>query len=347
MINNTENRIIYNGNGSATEFAFPFRILNRTDIKVVIVDANGVETLLTKDYYVDMEKDVIIYPGYAPGAEPPASEQPPILPNGWQIALYREVPITQESRLDEYWPFNVIEAMADKLTMICQQLWDGVSRSFRLSSASNKDIDTTIPVGAGKSFRWDDEGKRLVLMENPESVLAENKNILEQVKGLRTETEGYKDTTEEYMNTTANYMNNAAGSSNLAERWAQAPDSPDGAEGNASSKTWAERSKREAKEAAAAADRAEAAGEKAQVYDPEHTYSPGDVVMTAEGDTYRCVVESTGENPNDSNKWVLITQVKYETFELDANGDLQPLYIPKTSTNFQIDENGDIMPIED
>ena len=86
---------------------------------------------------------------------------------------------------------------------------------------------------------------------------------------------------------------------------------------------------------------------QAEVYNSATTYEPGDVIMTAEGDTYRCIAESTGENPNSSNKWVLITQVKYETFELDVNGDLQPLYVPKTSTNLQIDENGDIMPIED
>ena len=119
MIGSSENRISYNGNGIATEFAYTFKILEKSDIKVLHVAKDGTEELLTKDYYVDMEKSVVLYPGYAPGAEIPEQNRPPILPIGERLVLYREVPITQESALDKHWPFNVIENGLDKLTIIC------------------------------------------------------------------------------------------------------------------------------------------------------------------------------------------------------------------------------------
>ena len=74
MLTDIENRITYSGNGNATEFAYQFKILDRTDIKVLLTDADGEEKLLTKDYYVDVEKNVVRYPGYAVGAEVPESE---------------------------------------------------------------------------------------------------------------------------------------------------------------------------------------------------------------------------------------------------------------------------------
>ena len=97
-------------------------------------------------------------------------------------------------------------------------------------------------------------------------------------------------------------------------------------------------------DAGAQADRAMAYAAEARIYDPSVTYQPGQVVMTADGVTYRCISVSTGENPVDSNKWVMVTVVVSDTFELDENGDLTPLLNPKTSEHFEIDENGDIMP---
>lgn len=60
MLAHVENRITYSGNGNATEFAYQFKILNRTDIKVLLTDADGKEKLLTKDYYVDVEKALCV-----------------------------------------------------------------------------------------------------------------------------------------------------------------------------------------------------------------------------------------------------------------------------------------------
>lgn len=171
MLTHVENRITYSGNGTATEFAYQFKILDRTDIKVLLTDADGKEKLLTKDYYVDVEKNVVRYPGYAVGAEVPESERPPVLPTGWKLTIYREVPVTQETDLPDQYPFNQVEDIGDKLTMIAQQLTDVTGRSLKIGVSTSADIDTTIPWENGKSFRISDDGKTLELSEDPAKVL--------------------------------------------------------------------------------------------------------------------------------------------------------------------------------
>ena len=187
MIGSSENRITYNGNGVATEFGYSFKILEKTDINVVLVGPDLKETVLTKDYFVDMEKSVVFYPGYSPGAEPPEAERPPILPEGWQLVLYREVPITQESQLDTHWPFNVIEAALDKLTIICQQLWDGAIRAIRLSDSAPTDISTVLPRPMpNEGFYWDKTGKKLVSGPNPKFAMEQAQASAESAKKSET-----------------------------------------------------------------------------------------------------------------------------------------------------------------
>ena len=203
MIGSSENRISYNGNGIATEFAYTFKILEKSNLKVLHVAADGTEELLTTDYYVDMEKSVVLYPGYAPGAEIPEQNRPPILPKGERLVLYREVPITQESALDKHWPFNVIENGLDKLTIICQQIWDRLQRSFYVSESTSTNFDPKVPIEAGKTFRVKDDGTGFEVTEDPGKVIDGATALLKQ-------------TTEqaEFANEAATNAQNAA---NLAE----------------------------------------------------------------------------------------------------------------------------------
>lgn len=190
MIGSSENRISYNGNGIATEFAYTFKILEKSDMKVLHVAADGTEQLLTKDYYVDMEKSVVLYPGYAPGAEIPEQNRPLILPAGERLVLYREVPITQESALDKHWPFNVIENGLDKLTIICQQIWDRLQRSFYVSESTSSNFDPKVPIEAGKTFRVKDDGTGFEVTEDPAVIyplcVAEQQEATRQA-GIATE----------------------------------------------------------------------------------------------------------------------------------------------------------------
>ena len=182
MLAHVDNRITYNGNGNATEFAYQFKILDRTDIKVLLTGADGKEKLLTKDYYVDVEKNVVRYPGYAVGAEVPESERPPVLPTGWKLTIYREVPVTQETDLPDQYPFNQIEDIGDKLTMIAQQLTDAANRSLKVNISKSADVDTTIPWENGKSFRISDDGTKIELTEDPAKVLPTVQNLATQTQ---------------------------------------------------------------------------------------------------------------------------------------------------------------------
>ena len=197
MIAHVDNRITYNGNGNATEFAYQFKILNRTDIKVLLTDADGKEKLLTKDYYVDVEKSVVRYPGYAVGAEVPESERPAVLPAGWKLTIYREVPVTQETDLPDQYPFNQVEDIGDKLTMIAQQLTDTTGRSLKIGVSKSTDIDTTIPWVNGKSFRISDDGTKVELTEDPAKVLPTAQSLAAAAAKSESNAKAYMDTTKD------------------------------------------------------------------------------------------------------------------------------------------------------
>lgn len=295
MIAHVDNRITYSGNGNATEFAYQFKILNQTDIKVLLTDADGKEKLLTKDYYVDVEKNVVRYPGYAVGAEIPESERPAVLPTGWKLTLYREVPVTQETDLPDQYPFNQVEDIGDKLTMIAQDMKDVVARSLKVSVATSADIDTLLPWKAGISFRINDDGTKLVAMENPESVLAENKAALEASKAARDEA-------KRAMSTAAT----AAANANVSA--ANAADS-------------AELSQNSATDAARMADKAAGYVSNVTVWDSTTEYKPPDVVMTSDGSTYRCIKANRNTAPQSSaDCWAITTSIAAETFEYDEKG---------------------------
>jgi hypothetical protein len=140
-----------------------------------------------------MEQGFVTYPGYAPGTEPPEYDQPPILAYGERLVVYRETPMTQNADLGNRYPFNVIEQGLDKLTLITQELSDGEARSLKLSNAFVGDVDTTIPVEAGKALRWNEDGTKLELTEDPAKVLTKAQAVLEETIEVKEETAAVKE----------------------------------------------------------------------------------------------------------------------------------------------------------
>lgn len=136
MIINDSNKIIYLGNGATKEWPFSFSITQASDIKVSLVNLDGEILNISSDYYVDITNKKVLYPGYVPGQEPSQAEQPPILPTGWKIIIYRSVPVTQETDLGTNWPFNRIEESLDKLTMIVQDQKEQIDRSVKVDMNS-------------------------------------------------------------------------------------------------------------------------------------------------------------------------------------------------------------------
>lgn len=170
MVITDVNQVVYLGDGVTTAFPFTFRIIDATDVKLLLIDADGTETDITSDYFVDTNTNTVYYPGYAPGAEPGLADQPAPVQTGQRLVVYRELPVTQEKDLGEKWPFNVIELALDKLTMILQQVagwWDRCLKISPAAEAEHPDFDMTFPIEAGKSFRVNAEGTGFEVSDDP------------------------------------------------------------------------------------------------------------------------------------------------------------------------------------
>ena len=185
MIGKSDNRVSFNGNGTTTAFPYNFKVLEKTDLKLLLVKKDGTETLLTKDYYINLDQSIVYYPGYAPNTEPPEYDRPPVLQTGERLIIYRDVPITQNCALDERWPFCEIEKGLDKLTIIAQQLAESDSRSVKIGMAESNNVEVIIPVEAGKALRWNNDGTKLELTEDPAKVLTKAQAVLEETINAR------------------------------------------------------------------------------------------------------------------------------------------------------------------
>lgn len=122
MIEYRKTAVTYQGDGNTSVFPFSFAVTDANSVRVSIYDKEtDVSTELTRDYFVDMTAHVVHYPGYAPGEPVDAHAQPPKLPRGRNITIYRVTPINQLVDLGNKYPLPYIEAMVDKVTAILQE----------------------------------------------------------------------------------------------------------------------------------------------------------------------------------------------------------------------------------
>lgn len=162
MIEQTVARVVYQGDGRTKEFPFAFPVLDRKFIYVVISDRNGREKTLKSDYYVDMDKHVVLYPGYPKGEEPAEAERPAVLAPGEKIVIYRNTPVSQLTSLGDKWPFDVCEKALDKLTMIDQENKESISRTVRLAGATEEVEVVLPPPEKDTAIGWSEDGKSVV-----------------------------------------------------------------------------------------------------------------------------------------------------------------------------------------
>ncbi|EOX8912422.1 phage tail protein [Citrobacter freundii] len=118
----------YTGNGVTTSFPYTFRIFNKSDLVVQVVDLseNITELVLDTDYTVTGAG------GYTGGNVVLAAP----LANGYQISISRELPVTQDTDLRNQGKFfaEVHEDAFDKLTMLIQQAFSWLRLSLRKPS---------------------------------------------------------------------------------------------------------------------------------------------------------------------------------------------------------------------
>jgi hypothetical protein len=146
-LSSTQSRIKYSGDGSTVNFSFPYYYLATSDLVVVLVAADGTETVLTETTHYSVSA-----PSPSGGTvtmvTAPASTE--------ELLIYREVPMTQTFDPEEGGPLpaDELEGSADKLTMLVQQLSEALGRAIKLPVSSDY-TDLQIPdPEADKYLKW-------------------------------------------------------------------------------------------------------------------------------------------------------------------------------------------------
>ena len=153
----TTNKASYSGDGNTTTFAYAFKILDSSDLKVYIRSASGTETLktITTHYTVtgvgSASGGNVVFTG---GNIPTNTET---------VILQRVVPLTQTHDYVENDPFPAEshEQGLDRLTMHVQQLQEEVDRSIKASvtnTISSTEFTNDATDRANKLFAFDSSG---------------------------------------------------------------------------------------------------------------------------------------------------------------------------------------------
>lgn len=155
---------IYVGNGSTRTFPFTFECPAEHPeyIKVYLMQDDGT-ALATSDYQLDMDARQITYPSSGTA-----------LPEGKKLVIMRELPLQQMMNLVNNGPYFAedIETAFDENVMAMQQIAEKLNRSIIMSVDIDGDAFVNeVPFEAGKSFRIADDGKSIVLTEDPAKVL--------------------------------------------------------------------------------------------------------------------------------------------------------------------------------
>ena len=155
----------HNGNGSATNFAYQFRILQDTDLLVIIrTNSTGAETTktLSTHYTVAGAGDASGGSITFTSGNVPAS--------GETVVIRRNVPQTQaiDYIANDPFPAETHEEGLDRATMVAQQVGEESDRSIKLSR-TNTMTSTEFTVGAteraNKVLSFDSSGELAVTQE--------------------------------------------------------------------------------------------------------------------------------------------------------------------------------------
>lgn len=171
-VDSTQNNISHTGNGVATEFSFPFRIFEDSDLVVTQVDDELEETVLVldDDYTVDGAGD---YDGGSVTLLAGA------LADGYTLVIKRSLDALQETNFGNLGSFlpEEHEKAFDRLTMLVQELKQRVDVIASISEALQAagDFDPTFPndvndpANAGRAIVVNSTGTGLTLGDAPDA----------------------------------------------------------------------------------------------------------------------------------------------------------------------------------
>jgi len=156
-LSTTSNKVSFSGNGNTTVFAYNFKILASSDLKVYIRSATGTETLKTITTHYNVSGVGSASGGNVTftGGNTPA--------NGETVIIQRVVPLTQTHDYVENDPFPAEshEEGLDRLTMHVQQIQEEVDRSIKASvtnTITSPEFSNSPTDRANKIFGFDSAG---------------------------------------------------------------------------------------------------------------------------------------------------------------------------------------------
>lgn len=154
-VSTTTNKVSYAGNGSTTAFAFTFRIFAEADLRVIVRDANGVETVQTLTTHYTISASPWTSGGTVTMVTPPASGETLVIKS--DIASTQAVDYLAADRF----PAETHEAALDKLTLLIQQTEEALARAPVLQESTaitnfiipDPETNQTL-VWDGSAFGW-------------------------------------------------------------------------------------------------------------------------------------------------------------------------------------------------
>ncbi|HLB68735.1 MAG TPA: hypothetical protein VJN63_09800, partial [Thermoplasmata archaeon] len=178
------NRNDYVGNGAANEYSYTFRILSQTDLRVIVRNTSGVETVLTitTDYTVAGVGDL------AGGTVTLVDDSQAWLTGGflttdYVLAIRRLRTLTQDTEISNQGPFypKAHENVFDHLLMVSQQQQDEVDRSVKLPetidpSTFDMSLPTDIEDSPGSMILVNETGNGLVMGPDAGDIAAAQAN---------------------------------------------------------------------------------------------------------------------------------------------------------------------------
>jgi hypothetical protein len=175
---NVDYRVVHDGDGSDTQFTFPFNVFAAADLRVVKVDSNGVESELSLDAAGGFS---VTFNGDLPSAgyiTYPIDVNGTTLATGESIVVMRNMDYSQETDITNAGSFRaqVIENALDKLTMLVQQLKDSMDRAIVAPISTPLGTTYELPVPAAGAFlAWNGSEDGL------ENIESDGSNLLEQI----------------------------------------------------------------------------------------------------------------------------------------------------------------------
>lgn len=151
-VQTAETKTHYAGNGLTTEWPIPFPVVQEEHIKLIKTSPDGEDEEITTGYTVNGMESGAVSITYPTTGDP--------LGAGWQLTIYRDMPLTQTLNLESGGAFDaeVIERQGfDHVVMQIQQLQEQTARALQLAIT---DVDRTPDDVLGEMFELRDAAQQ-------------------------------------------------------------------------------------------------------------------------------------------------------------------------------------------